>query len=59
MQKIVGSPPWPLAVEKRPRLEPDVMGGKLPDGSAPFYPKKTELSERANLSRDTEEQLYE
>ena len=44
---------------ERPRLEPDVMGGKLPDGSTPFYPEKTELSERANLSGDTKEQVYE
>ena len=44
---------------ERPRLEPEVAGGKLRDGSAPFYPEKTELSERANLSGDTKEQVYE
>jgi hypothetical protein len=44
----------------RPRLEVNIAkGGRIRDGSAPFYLEKTGLSERANLSGDTKEQVDE
>jgi hypothetical protein len=42
-----------------PRLEPAVAGRKAAGWKHPFYPEKTGLGEKANLSGDTKEQVYE